>query len=146
MRPFPKAPPRNRKAKKRHEVKCCVLTENEDAILHLREKEEKKLNKLEAQKAKEEKKAVKGGKGKGKKVGLKGKEPAKKKPRTSAPPPESSTDEEAADDMVLNDSSEYSTEEELEVAEPGHYPFLEKQPEVRDFEFFRIGLDWIIEP
>lgn len=145
MRPFPKAPPRNRKAKKRHEVKCCVLTENEDAILHLREKEEKKLNKLEAQKAKEEKKAVKGGKGKGK-VGLKGKEPAKKKPRTSAPPPESSTDEEAADDMVLNDSSEYSTEEELEVAEPGRYPFLEKEPEVRDFEFFRIGLDWIIEP
>lgn len=137
MRPFPKAPPR--KAKRRLQVKSCVLTENEDAILRLREKEEKKVKKLEAQKAREEKKAVPSG-GKGK-VGLKGKEPAKKKPRTSAPPPESSTDEEAADDiqvaLQLNDSSEYSTEEELEVTEPGHYPFLEKQPEVRDFEFFR---------
>ena len=119
VRPYPRDTVRP-KPTGRKKIRACILTEDEDAIGMLREKEERK-------KVKEQKKLATPGK---RKRGSGAASKPSKRRRVE--------DEESdADDPepVLNDDSEYS-EEEIVEAEPVEsaeaYPFVEKEPEVRD--------------
>ncbi|KAK4305757.1 hypothetical protein Pmani_022348 [Petrolisthes manimaculis] len=117
IRPFPKAAPRPY-GKGRKRVRACILTENEEAISDLRVKAEKK-QKLEAKK--------------------KAAEAKKKVPRKKAlpTPQDDSSDEDIR--VVLDDSSEYSDDEE-ELTESS-YPFVDKAPEVEDFVLVQLPLE-----
>ncbi|KAK4321956.1 hypothetical protein Pmani_007266 [Petrolisthes manimaculis] len=117
IRPFPKAAPRPY-GKGRKRVRACILTENEEAISDLRVKAEKK------QKLEEKKKAA---------------EAKKKVPRKKAlpTPQDDSSDEDIR--VVLDDSSEYSDDEE-ELTESS-YPFVDKAPEVEDFVLVQLPLE-----
>ena len=122
VQPYPKAPPRPA-ARGRKKIRACILTEDEEALGQLREKEQKKA-------AREEKKLVLLEKRKARQA-----RPPRKRTR---PADDTSSDGEAADApapvSMVDDSSEYSDElaEELE-ADAASYPFAEKEPEVRDF-------------
>lgn len=126
VQPFPKARPRPA-AKGRRKIRSCILTEDEDALGQLRDKEEKKVareeKKVQLQEKRQEKLTIQ----------------ALKKRRTE-PADLSSSDEEAADGpapvSIVDDSSEYSDElaDELED-DAASYPFVDKEPEVRDFIF-----------
>ena len=116
VRPFPKAAPRPY-GKGRKRVRACILTENEDAISDLRLKAEKKKKLEEKKKATAEKKAG---------------QKRKKRPSVQV-----ESDEEEVDNpdlaVELDDSSEYSDEvQEDDTWMDGHYPFAEKEAEVRD--------------
>ncbi|KAG0719895.1 hypothetical protein GWK47_049552 [Chionoecetes opilio] len=105
----------------------CILTEDEEALDQLREKEKKKAAREEKKRRSEEKKREK-------KREQEARQAAKRR-RRSEPVEASSSDEEAADNPALcDDSSEYSDEfaEELEH-DAATYPFVQKEPEVGDF-------------
>lgn len=127
VQPYPKARPRPA-ARGRKKIRACILTEDEEALGQLREKEEKKAAREEKKRRSEEKKREK-------KREQEARQAAKRRRR---PEPASSSDEEAADNPAPNalcdDSSEYSDElaEELEH-DAASYPFVQKEPEVRDF-------------
>lgn len=126
VQPYPKAPPRPA-ARGRKKIRACILTEDEEALGQLREKEEKKAAREEKKRRSEEKKREK-------KREQEARQAAKRR-RRSEPVEASSSDEEAADNPALcDDSSEYSDEfvEELEH-DAASYPFVQKEPEVRDF-------------
>ena len=102
-------------------IKACILTSDPEALKHLREKEEKRLKKEARKMAK--------GKGPGKKKGTK--EPQRKK---RCPEKSDSSEEESVQAVTLDDSSEYSEEEFVQVEETREtYPFIQKDIEVRDF-------------
>ena len=125
VQPYPKAPPRppGRGTKK---IRACILTEDEEALGQLREKQSKKV-------AREEKKRMLEAKRQEKKTNAK---PTKRR-RTDAADVNTSDEEDAdnpAPATLCDDSSDYSDElaEELE-GDAASYPFSEKEPEVRDF-------------
>ncbi|XP_064077656.1 uncharacterized protein LOC135195324 [Macrobrachium nipponense] len=121
VQPYPKAPPRP-PARGRKKIRACILTEDEEALGQLREKEEKKAAREEKKRRLEEKKREQ-----------EARQAAKR--RRSEAVEASSSDEEAADNPALcDDSSEYSDEfaEELEH-DAASYPFVQKEPEVGDF-------------
>ena len=140
VQPYPKAPKRSA-AKGRAKIKACILTEDPEAIDMLTEKEKKKVEKLEKKKVAEQKK--------------KEREAARKQKEESGPPKkkskrvtEESSDEEDDDPdavplppSLVDDSSEgseedFRDEEALEVYTTAwSYPFVEKEPEVRDCKF-----------
>ena len=70
VRPYPKAAPRVR-AKARHVVKSCLVTENAEALDHMRAKEERKRQRAEKAAAK-----------------ASGKQPQRKRRKTAAPQPD----------------------------------------------------------
>ena len=120
VRPYPKGRSLTKK-KGPPTIKACILTSDPKALKHLREKEEKRLKK-------EARKMTKG-KGPGKKKGTK--EPQKKK---RCPEKSDSSEEESVEPVTMDDSSEYSEEEFVQVEETREtYPFLQKDVEVRDF-------------
>ncbi|KAG0713966.1 RNA-binding protein 45 [Chionoecetes opilio] len=126
VQPYPKAPPRPA-ARGRKKIRACILTEDEEALDQLREKEKKKAAREEKKRRSEEKKREK-------KREQEARQAAKRR-RRSEPVEASSSDEEAADNPALcDDSSEYSDEfaEELEH-DAATYPFVQKEPEVGDF-------------
>ncbi|XP_068205548.1 uncharacterized protein [Palaemon carinicauda] len=121
VQPYPKARPRPA-ARGRKKIRACILTEDEEALSQLRDKEEKKAAREEKKRRLQEKKR-----------GQEARQAVKKK--RSEPVEESSSDEEAVDNPALcDDSSEYSDEvaEELEF-DAASYPFVQKEPEVGDF-------------
>ncbi|XP_064098179.1 uncharacterized protein LOC135209433 [Macrobrachium nipponense] len=121
VQPYPKAPPRP-PARGRKKIRACILTEDEEALGQLREKEEKKAVREEKKRRLEEKKREQ-----------EARQAAKR--RRSEAVEASSSDEEAADNPALcDDSSEYSDEfaEDLEH-DAASYPFVQKEPEVGDF-------------
>ncbi|XP_050697729.1 uncharacterized protein LOC126986080 isoform X2 [Eriocheir sinensis] len=123
VQPYPKAPPRPA-ARGRKKIRACILTEDEEALGQLREKEEKKAAREEKKRRSEEKKREK-------KREQEARQAAKRR-RRSEPVEASSSDEEAADNPALcDDSSEYSDEfaEELEH-DAASYPFVQKEPEM----------------
>ncbi|KAG0701796.1 hypothetical protein GWK47_002887 [Chionoecetes opilio] len=114
-------------ARGRKKIRACILTEDEEALDQLREKEKKKAAREEKKRRSEEKKREK-------KREQEARQAAKRR-RRSEPVEASSSDEEAADNPALcDDSSEYSDEfaEELEH-DAATYPFVQKEPEVGDF-------------
>ena len=129
VQPYPKAPPRPAARGGRPKIRACILTEDEEALGQLRDKEAKKTAREEKKKRLEEKRREK-------RREQETRQAPKKKRRSE--PVESSSDEEAADDPASNpvcdDSSEYSDEfaEELDL-DADSYPFVDKEPEVRDF-------------
>ncbi|KAG0728934.1 hypothetical protein GWK47_031411 [Chionoecetes opilio] len=107
----------------RKKIRACILTEDEEALDQLREKEKKKAAREEKKRRSEEKKREK-------KREQEARQAAKRR-RRSEPVEASSSDEEAADNPALcDDSSEYSDEfaEELEH-DAATYPFVQKEPE-----------------
>ena len=131
--PYPKAPPRPA-ARGRKKIRACILTEDEEALGQLREKEQNKI-------ARDEKKVRLQEKRNERKKQQEARNATKR--RRTEPAANSSSDEEAADAPapvnMCDDSSEYSDElaEELEP-DAASYPFVEKEPAVRDF-FFNIS-------
>ena len=129
VQPYPKAPPRPAARGGRPKIRACILTEDEEALGQLRDKEERKAAREEKRKRLEEKRREK-------RREQEARQAPKKKRRSE--PVESSSDEEAADNPapipICDDSSEYSDElaEELEL-DADSYPFVDKEPEVRDF-------------
>lgn len=119
VRPYPKAASRPA-GKGRKKIRACILTENEEAISTMREKEEKKRKKAEKEQQKGRKKRT------------------KKTKDNRASTDEEETD--ADDPMVLNDSSEYSGEEEERDVEMPH-PFQDKVPAVDDFVLVELELE-----
>ena len=130
VQPYPKARPRPAARGGRPKVRSCILTSDADALGQLRAKEEKKVAREEKKKRLEEKR-------KEKRREQESRQASKKKRRSG--PVESSSEEEGSDNPAHNpicdDSSEFSDEfaEELELDADSPYPFLEKEPEVRDF-------------
>ncbi|KAG0702582.1 hypothetical protein GWK47_025061 [Chionoecetes opilio] len=123
VQPYPKAPPRPA-ARGRKKIRACILTEDEEALDQLREKEKKKAAREEKKRRSEEKKREQEAR------------QAAKRRRRSEPVEASSSDEEAADNPALcDDSSEYSDEfaEELEH-DAATYPFVQKEPEAHTFQ------------
>ncbi|KAG0715490.1 hypothetical protein GWK47_011818 [Chionoecetes opilio] len=137
VQPYPKAPPRPA-ARGRKKIRACILTEDEEALDQLREKEKKKAAREEKKRRSEEKKREK-------KREQEARQAAKRR-RRSEPVEASSSDEEAADNPALcDDSSEYSDEfaEELEH-DAATYPFVQKEPEVISLEEDgRLQLDFL---
>ena len=129
MQPYPKAPPRPAARGGRPKIRACILTEDEEALGQLRDKEAKKTAREEKKKRLEEKRREK-------RREQETRQAPKKKRRSE--PVESSSDEKAADNPapipICDDLSEYSDElaEELEL-DADSYPFVDKEPEVRDF-------------
>ena len=116
IRPYPKAPERP-PARGRKRVKACILTENEEAIEMLREKEERRRKK-------EEKKGTKQSRGR----------PRKK--QVVIQDSEEENEEEVP--MTLDDSSEYSDEFE----EPDESPlFQEREARVGDFVLVELVIE-----
>lgn len=118
IRPYPKGPARPA-ARGRKKIRSCILTEDREALDQLRIKGEKKDKKRQQQEEKKKEKKDSG------------------KKRKRAVPCGDTSDEEDADDPstalpLLDDSSDFSEDLTEEVETEG-YPFVEKEPEVRDF-------------
>ena len=135
VRPYPKG--RARPAGRgRRKIKACILTEDEESIGLLRMKEEKKLEKEEKKREQQEKRKEK-----------QEKDASKKRKRVEVVP----SDEEGVDSPqmlpFLDDSSSDFSEDLTGVAERegAPYPFVEKDPEVRDFEFFTLFIDCLFQ-
>ena len=125
--PYPKAAPRTGK-KRKTVVIAANLSENQECIDQLREKEAKRLKKLEAKRVREEKKKLAEAK-RLTQESKKRKAPAKKKKVV----PSDTSSEEDQQQPQCDDSSEYS-EEEIEIAEGDEttYPFQIKEAQVRN--------------
>ncbi|KAG0709992.1 hypothetical protein GWK47_023736 [Chionoecetes opilio] len=93
VQPYPKAPPRPA-ARGRKKIRACILTEDEEALDQLREKEKKKAAREEKKRRSEEKKREK-------KREQEARQAAKRR-RRSEPVEASSSDEEAADNPALS--------------------------------------------
>ena len=119
IRPFPKAPPRSA-GRGRKRVRACILTENEEAITMLREKDEKR-------KKKEEKKTTTTRRG---------------RPRQRKVVARDSSEEEEEDHatLELDDSSEYSDEVE-DNDDQAPSPFQDRQAAVGDFVLVELELE-----
>ena len=120
VQPYPKARPRPPATRGRKKIRACILTEDEDALGQLRDKEKKKAEREEKKRKLEEKKK------------RQQQEAAK---RRRADEDDSSNEEDnPAPVNLCDDSSEYSDElaEELEP-DADSYPYVQKEPEVRDF-------------
>ena len=125
VQPYPKAPKRNSTSSRgRKKIKSCILTEDKEALNQLQEKEDRKLAKEEKKKKIEKNK-------KGKNTNI--------SPRQSKAKSNSSSDDEAALDpatLCEDDSSDFSEDFGEELEPNDHYPFINKEPQVRDFLFF----------
>lgn len=119
---YPKAPA-SLITKGRKKIRACILTESEEAISHLKEKEVKKRRKPQTQMEKSKKKKTK---------------------RTSyakwkEAEYQESSDEAEPEEMHLDDSSEYSDDVEEEDMKES-WPFQDKTPETNDFFLVELEL------
>ena len=121
IRPYPKGPTRPT-CRGRKKIRACILTEDTEALSQLRTKEEKKVAKME-------KKRLHDRKGKDR--------PGTKRKKVEVVHSDGSSDNDPDDPAqavlpILDDSSDFS-EDLTEDMEPEAYPFVDKEPEVRDF-------------
>ena len=125
IRPFPKGQPRSVQPK-RKKIRSCILTENTEAIELLKEKDKKRRIK----KAKQEERLLRE-----KEMKEKMKQKKVNRPKKRSLQEESSEEDEVGlAEPILDDSSEYSTEQEIEEEEEENTcPFQEKIPEVNDY-------------
>ena len=119
VRPYPKAPERP-PGRGRKRVRACILTENEDAIRMLKDKDDKK-------RMKEEKKT---------------KKPSRGRPKQKQVATQDSDDDDEEDAVVMrfDDSSEYSDEFE-EIEEETTSIFQDRQAIVGDFVLVELELE-----
>lgn len=130
VHPYPKARPRP-PAKGRKKIRACILTEDEVAIGQLREKEKKRLEKEEKKIRLQQKRKEREEKKRNQEA-----EKTKAKKRRTEVPEESSEEEEGPLlEPVYDDSTDYS-DENLETDTAESYPFIVKEPQVRDFSKF----------
>ena len=118
VRPYPKAPERP-PARGRKRVQACILTENEDAIEMLKQKDDKKRKKEE-----------------------KNNRPSRRRQRrnqVATPDDSEEEEEEDAVGMMCDDSSEYS--DEFEELRPTPSSFQDRQAVVGDFVLVELELE-----